>query len=913
MALIDAHALIHRAYHALPPMTTRDGQPTNAVYGFTMMLLKVITTIKPTHVAAAFDVKGPTFRHKAFADYKAQRKPAEAALVRQFDVVREVLAAFNIPVIQKQGYEADDILGTLTARLDSGVKKVVVTGDLDTLQLVDESTAVFTLKRGVSDTILYTPREVRERFGFGPEFIPDYKGLAGDASDNIPGVPGVGEKTARELVARYGSLEEIFSHLDDLPARVQRRLRGRKREAWQSRKLALIRRDVAVDFSLEAAAVHDFDPAAVRAVFERLEFRSLLARVPKSSRGGVQPTLFQTSPPAPLTPARRAGLRKERGATQLPEHYHVVESERERRELLEQMRRAKLMAFDTETDRLGAREYPIVGMSFAVREKGKLQAYYVPVDRESVQAWRDVLEDPKVRKTGHNLKYDLQVLAQSDIRLSPIVFDSMIASYLLHPGARQHGLDTLAVQELGHQCIPITALIGEGKEQKEMSGVPLADIARYACEDAEVAYKLYEVFAPRIKEQGLTRVLEELEVPLIAVLADMEMAGVKVDAEALRTLSQAVTRQVRVLQRQIWKAAGQEFNINSTAQLRVVLYEHLKLPTVGIARTQSGYSTAAAELAKLAGQHEIIVLLEQYRELTKLHSTYIATLPELIDKKSGRIHTAFNQTVAATGRLSSANPNLQNIPVRTDLGQEIRAAFVAERGRRLVKADYSQLELRIAAHLSGDEKMREAFRAGEDVHRATAAWVFGVKAGAVSAAQRRAAKTLNFGVLYGMGPQNFARAAGLSVEEARSFIERYWKQYEGLARWRVAVLEQAEGLGFVETLFGRRLPVPELRARDQATRAAAERAAFNWPIQGTGADILKKAMVALHGLMAERYPEARLILTVHDELVCEALAGEVTKLARAMQQIMEGVVTLDVPLVVDVAAGANWQDMEPVR
>lgn len=986
IALIDAHALIHRAYHALPPMSTRQGVPTNAVYGFTMMLLKVLSAIKPTHVAAAFDVKGPTFRHKAFADYKAQRKPAEEALIAQFDVVREVLAAFNIPIIQKQGYEADDILGTLTARLDRGVKKVIVTGDLDTLQLVDEDTAVFTLKRGVADTILYTPREVRERFGFGPEFVPDYKGLAGDASDNIPGVLGIGEKTARELVVRYGSLEEIFSHIDDLPARVQRRLRGHKREAFSCRKLALIRRDVAVEFSLPDAAVHDFDPGAVREVFERLEFRSLLARIPKSSRGDVQPTLFaragegppagetgSSSPAAGKTPGvspSTPGVEEaavfpvpvqEAGGAEvlLPGRYHVVESEKERRELKERLRRAKLISFDTETDRLGARTSPIVGMSFAFRSssplmkggstgessQGELVAYYVPVDRRSVKEWRDVLEDPKIHKTGHNLKYDLQVLVQSGIRLSPIVFDSMIASYLLHPGARAHGLDTLAAQELGHHCIPITALIGEGSasphplpeasegaarlrgakpQQKGMSEVPMADIARYACEDAEVALRLYEAFAPRIKEQGLTRVLEELEVPLIAVLADMEMAGVKVDAPVLRRLSRAVTRQVGVLQRQIWQIAGREFNINSTQQLRAVLYEHLKLPTVGIARTQSGYSTAAAELNKLAGQHEIVGLIEQYRELTKLHSTYIATLPELIDKQTGRIHAAFNQTVAATGRLSSANPNLQNIPVRTELGQEIRAAFVAERGEKLVKADYSQLELRIAAHLSGDEKMREAFRAGEDIHRATAAWVFGVTAGAVSAAQRRAAKTLNFGVLYGMGPQNFARAAGLSVEEARSFIGRYWKRYEGLAQYRAAVLEQAESLGFVETLFGRRLPVPNLQARDPAVRAAAERAAFNWPIQGTGADILKKAMIVLHGRIAERYPGARLILTVHDELVCEApafvplrgtTAGRPAYTAegvgRDMRRIMERAVTLDVPLVVDVAVGINWRDLEP--
>ena len=902
IALIDAHALIHRAYHALPPMTAPDGTPTSAVYGFTLMLLKVLTTLKPTHVATAFDMKGPTFRHRAYQEYKAHRKPADDALVAQFDVVREVARAFNIPVVEKAGFEADDIIGTLTKKLDRRVAKVVVTGDLDTLQLVDDETTVFTLRGGVTDTILYDEAAVREKFGFAPELLVDYKGLRGDPSDNIPGVAGVGEKTAKEVIGQFGSLENIYAHLEELSPRAQRLLAGHKREALFSRRLATIQRDVPVSFDLADAELRDFDPEAVRAVFERLGFRSLINRIPRSSRGSVQPTLFEKN--------QESGIRNQ----ELPEHYHVVTTEQEKRKLRELVSKQKIIAVDTENDRLGARQYPIVGISLAWRPAaGKpVEAYYVPVDPKTVTEWKEVLENPALGKIGHNLKYDLTVLHQSGISLAPIVFDSMLASYLLQPDARQHGLDQLAAEILGYHCIPITSLIGTGKEQRAMSEVSLAEIAPYACEDAEIAWRLMEAFEKKISAAGLIRVLTELELPLITVLAHMEMAGVKVDAEALRVLSKRVQREIETITKKIWRAAGSEFNIRSTQQLKRVLYEQLRLPTQSIARTRSGYSTAAAELAKLRGEHEIIPLLEIYRELTKLKSTYIDTLPALIDPTTRRIHTSFQQTVAATGRLSSTDPNLQNIPVRSELGQEIRAAFVAGRGRRLVAADYSQLELRIAAHMSGDEKMLAAFRRGEDIHTATAAWVFGIPPAEVAPEQRRRAKTLNFGVLYGMGPQAFAQAATISVEEARSFIERYREQYAGIARMIETTIAQAEAAGFVETLLGRRRHVPGIHARAPNIRAQAERIAFNFPIQGTAADILKRAMISLHEHLTSRCPEAAMILTVHDELVCEVPTRLVSSVAQAMRTSMEGAFLLDVPLAVDIAAGPNWRDLVPV-
>lgn len=906
LALIDAHALIHRAYHALPPMSAAGGLPTNAAFGFTTTLLKVFTTLKPTHVVAAFDVKGPTFRTKEFADYKAHRQAAAADLISQFDLVQRIVRAFNIPIVSKPGFEADDIIGTLVETIDGSVKKIIVTGDLDTLQLVNDSTSVFTLKRGVADTIIYTPQTVREKYGFGPEVIPDYKGLKGDPSDNIPGVAGIGEKSALALVSRYGSLENIFQNLAALPERLQKKLAGKKSAAAFSRRLATIRRDVPIKFSLSAAELADYNVAQVRAIFEELEFRSLIGKLPPSRHGGLQPSLFAQPSPRPNQAAAEINL---------PPHYHLAATPAAQAKLRARLRQAKLIAFDTETDALGARLHPIVGMSFALPAGAlaKAEAWYVPITPKELPAWGEILANPAIQKVGHNLKYDLAVARASGVELAGITFDSMLASYLLRPGARAHDLDSLAVQELNYHPIPITDLIGSGKEQKKMSAVPLPALARYAAEDAEVALKLYEVLAPQIKEQGLTRVMAELEVPLIPVLADIELTGITLDTSILRQLQKKVAKRLLTLTEAIWQAAGSRFNINSSSQLRVVLYERLKLPTQGIARTQSGFSTAAAELDKLRGAHPIIELLAEYRELAKLQNTYIETLPGLVDKKTGRLYASFNQTVAATGRLSSSDPNLQNIPVRTAVGQEIRAAFIAPRGRRLVKADYSQLELRLAAHLSGDERLIDAFRAGKDIHVSTAAWVYGLPEDQVTLPQRRQAKTLNFGVLYGMGAGSFARAAGVSPEQARSFIGRYQQQYPGLMEYIDITLRLAKEQGYVATLFGRRRPMPEINSAAPAIRAAAQRAAFNFPIQGTAADILKKAMIALHAFLRQQHPAAHIVLTVHDELVVESPAKDAPAIARAMKKIMESVITLDVPLIVDVAVGQDWKNMQLVK
>ncbi|HSX25172.1 MAG TPA: DNA polymerase I [Candidatus Andersenbacteria bacterium] len=895
LAIIDAHALIHRAYHALPPMSTPEGVPTNAVYGFTTMLIKMIATLKPTHVIAAFDMKGPTFRHEKYADYKAHRKVTPDDLIAQFDIVRDVVRAFSIPILEKKGFEADDIIGTIVRNLEDTIPIVVVTGDMDTLQLVSEKTSVFTLKRGISDTILYTPELVKEKYGFDPIYIPDYKGLAGDPSDNIKGVAGIGVKTAKDLVGAYGPLESIFQHTEELPSRAKKYIIGHEEDAFFSRKLAVIRQDVPVDIVLDDAVFVTYDEKKVREVFQKLGFRSLITRLPKS-QDGFQPTL---------------GMKNEEEIV-LPEGYKIALSKQEQLDLQKELRGADVIAFDTETDGLGGRTSPIIGMSFAMHKNSKIHAWYVPTNTESVLLWKDFLEDSSVRKTGHNLKYDMEVLAQSDIHLGGIIFDTMLASYLLRPGIRSYGMDNLSEEYLGYTPIPITDLIGSGKNQKSMKDVPLVELARYAAEDADVSLRLYDFFFPKLQEEKLVDVLRTIELPLLDVLVHMEMTGVALDEKVLATLDKKVSERIATIEQQIWSHAGTKFNIGSPKQLRDILFQTLNLPTVGIKKTQSGYSTGADELEKLADAHPIIALLSEYRELSKLKSTYLDALPPLIDAKTGRIYTTFNQTIAATGRLSSTNPNLQNIPIRTDIGQEIRHAFIAKEGCTLVKADYSQLELRIAAHIAQDQKFLTAFRAGEDIHKSTAAWVFSVPSNEVTDDMRRQAKTLNFGVLYGMGAQSFARTAHVSVEEARSFIDRYQHQYTGITECIKKTIDDANTQGYVETMFGRKRYIPEIQSNNPAIRAAAERAAFNFPIQGTEADILKKAMIELYAHIQQSFPESAIVLTVHDELVCEVREHDAKQFAHDMKAIMEGVIVLDAPLIADVGIGQNWGDIQGI-
>lgn len=908
--VLDANALIHRAFHALPPLTNPAGEPVGALYGLCLTLLNVLKTFRPTHIVAAFDRPEKTFRHEQFEAYKAQRKKTPEELRSQILRAKDIFEAFAIPVLDAKGYEADDVIGAVTKEAGrEGVESVIVTGDQDTLQLADANTRVHLLRRGVKDTVTLGPAEVQERFGLAPEQLVDYKALRGDPSDNIPGVRGIGEKTATALLQKYDSLEEIYRHLREIEEPIRKKLETGKTDALMSRKLVTIARDAPLNTELSALERKPYDRAQAITLFQELGFASLLPRLPEASEaeaGGRRQEAVGTAQRLDL-PAQPAGARAGKPRTK---GYHLVTSEAEVRKLAQQLAQSSGFVVDTETERLGARTQPLHGVSVAMKKEG--EAFYVPA--RFVSSLQHVLQSPTVPKYGHNLKYDFEVLQRAGIALRPLAFDTMLASYVLAPGTRAHDLDTLSFTILGHEKIRIESLIGKGKEQKGMSDVPLEDVAEYSCEDADMTSRLVRHFERELgKVPSLSHVFHEIEVPLIPALAHLELAGVKLDVAFLRRLRRQVGRQRAALERRIHKLAGRTFNIASPLQLRDVLFADLKLSTVGIARTQSGLSTAAEELEKLRDAHPVIPLILEHREVSKLMSTYLDTLPALVDSKTGRVYTTYNQMGAATGRLSSTDPNLQNIPVRTELGAEIRKAFVAERGHVLLAADYSQLQLRLAAHIAGDRAMQTAFRVGKDIHAETAAFAFGVPLENVTQAQRRVAKTLNFGVLYGMGPQSFARAAGISLGEAQRFIDEYMRTYRGIAQYMEEAKAAAATQGYVETITGRRRYLPEISSRNPQIRGEAERMAINHPIQGSEADVMKKAMIRIYEeLERGRAPfrDVRMILQVHDELVFEVPKAAVEKVGRAVRDIMEGVEKLSVPLVAEAKAGRSWGEMK---
>lgn len=895
LLLLDTNALVHRAFHALPPLTSPKGEPVGALYGLCLTLLNVVKLFRPTHLAAAFDRPEKTFRHEAFASYKAQREKAPEDLVRQLTRARELLASFSMPVVDAKGYEADDVMGTLTARAErAGAESVIVTGDQDALQLVGEQTRVHLLKRGIKETVTMGPAEVRERYGLSPLQLVDFKALRGDPSDNLPGVRGIGEKTATTLLQQYGSLDGVYAHLKDLSPAVRRKLEEGQDEAYRGRMLATIHREVPLTASFADLAWTASDRTAVARLFQELGFASLLSKL--SAVTGEQP-------------AERRSPKRSRG--QKP-RYHLLTERSDVVRLAEKLKASKGFALDTETNRLGARTQPLHGLSLAMVAG---EAWYVPASLTPLL--KTVLEDARIPKWGHNIKYDLEVLEQFKIKPRAVTFDTMLASYILAPGSRAHDLPTLAFSLFGHEKTDIESLIGKGKHEKSLADVPLADVAAYSCEDAELTVRLVRHFEQVFqKEPTLSRVFREIEMPLIPVLVHLELSGVKIDTGLLVSLGRNVARTLQSLERRIYARAGGSFNVSSSTQLSAVLFDKLKLPSSGIARTQTGLSTAAAELEKLREAHPIIPLIAEHRELAKLQSTYLDALPGLVDPDTGRVYTTYHQTTTATGRLSSAGPNLQNIPVRTPLGAEIRKAFVAERGHLLVAADYSQLQLRLAAHLARDQAMTEAFRAGADIHAETAAAVFAVPVSKVTKEQRRVAKTLNFGVLYGMGSHAFARAAGVSFGEAQRFIDGYFRTYHGIADYMEEAKALAASQGYVETITGRRRYLPEMHSRDPLVRSEAERMAINHPAQGSEADILKRAMIVVYDRLANADPRcegARMILTVHDELVFEVPEGRGRPFGEMVRELMEHVEMLSVPLVVDLKAGRTWGTLRALK
>ncbi len=897
LLLFDGNALVHRAFHALPPLAvTRTGEMTGAVYGFASMVFKVLAELRPTHYAIAFDYPAPTFRHREFEPYKAQRPPTPEELKSQFRRVRQLAEAFHIPIFEVEGYEADDILGTLGRQASAqGVDTIIVTGDLDTLQLVSPRVQVITPRPGrpFSDTVIYDEEKVAERYGISPLQIADLKGLKGDASDNIPGVSGVGEKTALKLLQQFGTIEEIYAHIDEVePAKVQQILKEGQKAAEQSKRLATIVTDVPITLDLDACAVSAFDREQVVELFRELEFSTLLGKLRDIEVEERKVTVVE--------------------GEVLERDYHTVDTSEALERLVAELSAASSFVIDTETTGKDPMYAELVGISLSW-EPGK--AYYVPVGHrigtqlplpQVVESLKPLIEDQSKAKIAHNGKYDMMVLAQYGIELKNLGFDTMIAAYLL--GEKALGLKPLAFSKLGIEMTPISDLIGKGAKQITMAYVDIPMVARYASEDADFTGRLAQLLETELRKEGLWDLFSRVEMPLVPVLLRMERNGVALDIDSLWAMSQSLGQRMVELEAEIYNLVGHTFNINSPQQLGAVLFEELRLP--GGRRTKSGYSTDASVLEGLKGIHPIIEPLLEYRQLSKLKSTYIDALPALINYKTGRVHTSFNQTGTTTGRLSSSDPNLQNIPIRGELGRQVRQAFIAGDDWLLLGADYSQIDLRVMAHLSQDPHLLAAFRHDEDIHRSTASEVFGVPASQVTPDMRRVAKTVNFGVIYGMSDYGLEQATELSREEASGFIDAYFEKYQGVKEYIETTKRLVRERVYVETTLGRRRYIPEVHSPNAQVRAAAERMAINMPVQGTSADIIKLAMIDLHQEMERRGLRSKMILQVHDELVFEVPPEELEEMRALVEEVMPQAMKLSVPLKVEMKVGKNWGQME---
>jgi len=906
LMLVDGHGLAYRAFHALPDtLATSSGEPTNAVFGFTSMLLEVLRALKPDYAIVCFD-SGRTFRHDVYAEYKAHRPEMADDLRHQMERIRQILEVLNVPIMVKEGYEADDLIGSLAAiARRRGLEVVIVTGDSDLLQLVDGGVrVVLPGRQRFGEFRVFDRQAVIERYGFAPERVPEFKALVGDTSDNIPGVPGIGEKTATKLIQAYPSLEAMVEHLEEItPPRIREALRANAEQAFQSRELATIVADLDLDFDPEACRVGSYDRDRALALFRELEFRTLVPKLPEP---------IQRS--APATPRLQPSSQR-----------MAVLTPADLARLLDDLAQAKAIALDVETTALHPMYADLVGIALATAPG---RSYYVPLahttgdDQLPADRVREALA-PHLRRAdlavfAHHGKYDALVLERAGFPRPRIAFDTMIAAYLL--GETSIGLKELAFTKLGLEMQQIEELIGRGRKQITMDQTQIAQAMDYACADVEATYRLVDVLRPALAEQRQERLFHEIELPLIDVLIDMEEVGIAIDTDFLSELSTQLDGQIRQLEREIYRLSGHPFNINSTQQLARVLFDELHLPRGP--RTKTGYSVSQEVLESLRDAHPIVNAILEYRQLLKLKSTYVDALPRQVHPQTGRVHTIFHQTVAATGRLSSSDPNLQNIPARSELGQQVRRAFIADNrpGYRpfdepvvFLSADYSQIELRLMAHFSGDEALTRAFWEGKDIHAATAAEVFGVSLDAVTPEMRRIAKVVNFGIMYGMQAFGLARDTGMSRQDAQRFIEAYFSRFPGVSRYLEETRRRAAEQGYVESLFGRRRYVPDITSSNPNRRLAAERMAVNMPLQGTAADIMKLAMIQVHRAIAERGLRSRMLLQVHDELLFEAPESEVQELAALAVSLMEGVVELDVPLVVEAKVGQNWNDLEPIH
>ena len=1021
LVLIDGHAIIHRAFHAVPEtFSTSAGEPVNATFGFTSMLMKALQEEKPDYIAMTFDLPSPTFRHLAFTPYKAQRPTLPDNMRPQFGRVREVVQAFGIPIYEKAGFEADDILGTLSVqgRLQ-GVDTIIYTGDMDTLQLVNEHVIVKVAKRGISEVTEYDVAEVMHRYGFAPLKLPDFKGLVGDKSDNIPGVPGIGDKTATRLLSEYGDLEGILAHLAQLKPKEQKLLGEAAEQARQSKYLATIVLDVPVQLDLVACEMKHVDSEKVLTLFRQLEFRNMVEKVLALFRQlgistgpdeistlaengsaapivaeiaaqeeqllygpptGVVPILPPPLPPEMVTgaadtsssafdassehptstsaqsssqavavaedaPAQLSLFDVEEPHTEVVRKLRlptpanavtpvflenedipktntlVVDTEEALRVLMKSLVDTGYFALDTETTSEDPRRAELVGISCAMAAG---EAYYLPVghgrtvdDQEPgtqlpltyvLEKFKPVLEDEHIRKYMHNAKYDMALMKRYGIDVRGLALDTMVGAYLAEPGRRGLGLKDQVFQRLGPVMTPISELIGSGSKMITMDRVPIRKAADYAGADADMTLRLVDPVMSDLQRNSLLDLYQRIEQPLIEVLMQMELYGVALDVNFLRQFDEQLTEQLHTLEHDIYDAVGHRFNINSPKQLGDILFTELKLPTGK--KTKTGYSVSADVIESLQGKHPVVDYLLNYRQLSKLKSTYVDGLLTLMDQTTGRVYTSFNQTIASSGRLSSSNPNLQNIPIRTEVGRQIRRAFVADPSYVLLTADYSQIELRILASITHEPRLVEAFSNDEDIHTITAASLFAVPVEEVTKDQRRLAKTVVYAVLYGQSAFGLSQVTGMSNADAASFIRRYHETFPNVKVYVDGTLQQARTQGYVNTLYGRKRFIPDMHALPHSERQALEREAINMPIQGTNADLIKIAMLRLHAALKEKHMKTRMILQVHDELVFEVPIEEIDRARRLVKREMEGVAQLEVPIKVEMKMGKNWYEAE---
>ncbi|MGD8865636.1 MAG: DNA polymerase I [Anaerolineales bacterium] len=919
--LIDGHALAYRTYFALTGAggggrwLTKAGEPTAGTYGFTSVLLKLLEDEQPEYLAVSFDT-GRTFRDDLYEEYKATREKMPDDLRLQIERIRELVSTFGIPILEAENYEADDVLGTIARKAaEQGIEVVILTGDRDLLQLASENISIRLAGQKLSEAIDYGPDEVRERYELEPSQLIDQKALMGDSSDNIPGIRGIGEKTSLKLLKKYHDLDSIYEHLNEVATRYRNKLEEQREEAYLSRKLGKIVTDVPIDFNLDACRAAGYDRDAIADLFRDLEFRTLLDRIPGAEKldGSGQMNLFVSS---------------DKKATDDIVETTTINDQAGLSDLREILSRAEAISFDVETTSTDPMKADLVGISVAVTPS---KGFYIPIGHDPnlagadqltlekvIEVIRDPMIDRDIPKVGHNLKYDYLVLARHGLEPTPLAFDTMIAEWLCDPASRNLGLKNLAWVRLGLEMTEITELIGKGRNQRTMDKLPVDEVAPYAAADAAICLHLMPQLESELKTKEQWDLFNDVEMPLVPILAGMERAGILLDSNFLDELSDTMQTRLDEIQNEIFRIVGHEFNVNSTQQLSAVLFDELKLtPPDRTRKTSSGfYSTAASVLEELQSQHEIATLVLEYREISKLKSTYADAFPQQVNPETGRVHTSYNQTGSVTGRLASSDPNLQNIPIRTELGREIRRAFVPKPDHLLLSTDYSQIELRIVAHIAEDKAMIEAFQNDQDIHSATAAAISGISLEDVTPDMRRNAKAINFGLIYGMSPYGLTRTTDLTLGEAENFVDAYFERFPGVKSYLDEVRERVTIDGYVSTLLGRRRYFPQLEqgsAVNETIRSRALREAINAPIQGTAADIIKLAMLELPEQLEQAGLKASMLLQVHDELVFECPSEELDQTAPLVEKVMQEAYKLDVPLKTDTKVGENWADMKPIE